>query len=232
MKFTKEEARAKITDAFSKKVKDITEWERTIRENVDTLCSLLGEDSEIELDAFVAKAVALLDTQSGHLNKSNSLVAKSLNDKIKELEEAAKKAGSKNDDDDKGDDGGKKDGAYDELLKRFKKLEERFEKEEKQKSVQRKVSDIKEAVKKKGVKNDEWIDTMLSKFAVTEETDVEKEADSLVEIYNKFNSETPIEVTPGGAGGGGSRMDSIKAEIDRIGKSIRPYSTEPDKNKQ
>lgn len=231
MKFTKEEARAKITDAFSKKVKDITEWERTIRENVDTLCSLLGEDSEIELDDFTAKAVALLDTQSGHLNKSNSLVAKSLNDKIKELEEAAKKAGSKNEGDN-GDEDAKKDNAYNELLERFKKLEDRFEKEEKQKSVQQKVSEIKEAVKKKGVKNDEWIDTMLSKFAVTEETDVEKEADSFVEIYNKFNSETPIEVTPGGAGGGGSRMDSIKAEIDRIGKSIRPYSTEPDKNKQ
>jgi hypothetical protein len=231
MKFTKEEARAKITDAFSNKVKDITEWERTIRENVDTLCSLLGEDSEIELDEFTAKAVALLDTQSGHLNKSNSLVAKSLNDKIKELEEAAKKAGSKNEDGDE-DKGGKKDNVYDELLERFKKLEERFEKEEKQKSVQQKVSEIKEAVKKKGVKNDEWIDTMLSKFAVTEETDIEKEADSFVEIYNKFNSDTPIEVTPGGAGGGGSRMDSIKAEIDRIGKSIRPYSTEPDKKKQ
>lgn len=70
MKFTKEEAREKITAAFSKKVEKIADWERTIKENVDTLWNFLGEDSDIELDSFVEKSIPLLETANGLMNKN------------------------------------------------------------------------------------------------------------------------------------------------------------------
>lgn len=231
MKFTKEEARAKITEAFAKKVEKIADWERTIKENTETLCEMLGDDSEIELDDFVTKAVKLLETQNGHLLKSNKNVATTLNAKIKELEAKVNSTDDDDDDDDNNDPsdddkkGKKKDKAFAKYEERLKKLEEQLENERRQKTNAQKKDEIKAAIKQKGVKNDEWIDTMLSKLTITDETDTAAEAESYVTMYNKFFSEIEPSVTPGSTNGGGSRMDSIKAEIERIGKSVKPYTT-------
>ena len=57
MKFTKEEAGNEITARLSKSVENINAWDRTIKENVETLWSILGEDNEIELKDFADKAL-------------------------------------------------------------------------------------------------------------------------------------------------------------------------------
>ena len=173
MKFTKEEAREKITEMFSKKVEKIDEWERTIKENVETLCDLLGEDSEIELDAFAEKAVKMLETQKGHINKANSTVAESLNKQIDELKKQIekpakkkKKAKQEDDDDDDGDAG--KNETIAKLEERLKKLEDEKQAEEAKKTIGQKREQLAAEIKKKGVKNEKWVKSMLDKAKIDE----------------------------------------------------------------
>ena len=85
MKFTKEDARKELTAKLTPSVENISKWERTITENVETLWNLLGEENEIELADFVNKALPLFNTTAGFIRKENSDLAKSYEDKIKNL---------------------------------------------------------------------------------------------------------------------------------------------------
>lgn len=222
MKFTQKEAREKITEMFSKKVEKIDEWERTIKEDVETLCDLLGEDSEIELDAFADKAVKMLETQKGHINKANSNVAADLKKQIDELKKQvekqekkpAKKKEEKGDDDD--DD---PNSELNELRERLKRIEDEQQAEKTQKTISQKLEDLAAEIKKKGVKNEKWVKSMLAKAKIDENTDIEKEADSYLEMYNEFFSELPEDdVTPRDAGKA-TRLERIKEVVKKAGEA-------------
>lgn len=207
---------------FSKKVEKIDEWERTIKEDVETLCDLLGEDSEIELDAFAEKAVKMLETQKGHINKANSNVAADLKKQIDELKKQvekqekkpAKKKEEKGDDDD--DD---PNSELNELRERLKRIEDEQQAEKTQKTISQKLEDLAAEIKKKGVKNDKWVKSMLAKAKIDENTDIEKEADSYLEMYNEFFSELPEDdVTPRDAGKA-TRHERIKEVVKKAGEA-------------
>ena len=85
MKFTKEEAGKEIAAKLSKSVENIGAWDRTIRENVETLWSILGEENEIELNDFVSKSLPLFNTTAGFMRKTNADLAKSYEEKIELL---------------------------------------------------------------------------------------------------------------------------------------------------
>lgn len=223
MKFTKKEACEKITEMFSKQVEKIDEWERTIKENVETLCDLLGEESEIELDAFAEKAVKMLETQKGHINKANSTVAESFKKQIEELKKQIEEPAKKNKkakeekDNDDGDDG--KNDTIAKLEERLKKLEDEKQAEEAKKTIGQKREQLASEIKKKGVKNDKWVKSMLDKAKIDENTDIEKEADSYLEMYNEFFSEMPDDDTTPGAAGKASRLERIKKVVRQAGES-------------
>ena len=87
MKFTKEEAGKEIAAKLSKSVENIGAWDRTIRENVETLWGILGEENEIELADFVAKSLPLFNTTAGFMRKTNADLAKSYEEKIEMLQQ-------------------------------------------------------------------------------------------------------------------------------------------------
>ena len=76
MKFTKEEAGKELAAKLSKSVENIDAWDRTIRENVETLWGILGEENEIELNDFVSKSLPLFNTTAGFMRKTNADLAK------------------------------------------------------------------------------------------------------------------------------------------------------------
>lgn len=207
---------------FSKKVEKIDEWERTIKEDVETLCDLLGEESEIELDAFADKAVKMLETQKGHINKANSTVAADLKKQIDELkkqvEKQEKKPAKKKDEKGDEDDDDPND-ELSELRERLKRIEDAQQAEETKKTISQKRDDLAAEIKKKGVKNEKWVKSMLEKAKIDENTDIEKEADSYLEMYNEFFSELPDDdVTPRGAGKA-TRLERIKEVVKKAGES-------------
>lgn len=222
MKFSKEEAREKITAMFSKKVEKIADWERTIKEHVETLCELVGEDSEIELDDFAEKAVKMLETQKGHINKANSTVAENLNKQIEELKKQIEEPAKKKKKDEGGNGDAEKDETIAKLEERLKKLEDEKQAEEAKKTIGQKREQLAAEIKKKGVKNEKWVKSMLDKAKIDENTDIEKEAESYLEMYNEFFSEMPEDddLTPRGAGSA-SHLEKIKETIKAAGEALK-----------
>ena len=96
MKFTKEDAVKGLTAKLSQNVENISKWERTINENVETLRSILGENSEIELDDFIEKAIPIFNTTAGFVRKENSDLAKTFKTEIDDLKAKLAKPNNQN----------------------------------------------------------------------------------------------------------------------------------------
>ena len=199
MKFTKEEAVKELAAKYKPNYGEPAKWERTIQESVDHAMKLIGEESEMELDAFVKSVMPFLDTTAGFIRKETSEVAKGLQAEIEELKKKQPAATEKND-----------DNGNDELLKRLEALEKANEESRRLESVARKRNEITEKLKEKGVKDADWIELMLRKATVAEDTDADKEAGEYLEIYNKMH-----------AGGGSDNPLTPKGEpTDKVSSVI------------
>ena len=64
-------------------------------------------------------------------------------------------------------------------------------------------------LKGKEVKNEDWINDQLELIHIDSETDVDALTERLVKSYNKFNANTPPDITPGGTGGGKGKTDDF-----------------------
>ena len=189
MKFTKEEARKELTAKLTPSVENISKWERTINENVETLCSILGEDSEIELSDFVQKALPLFNTTAGFLRKENSDLAKSYEERIKKMSptpEPPKQTG---------------EGVNDDLLKRLKALEDdnALQKLELKKAEYKR--DITTKLKEKGVTNDKVIDILLKDLTVSDNFNIDESTEHFLEMYNALKADFNPNATPHGTSG-------------------------------
>lgn len=205
MKFTKEEAGKEIATRLSKTVENINAWDRTIKENVETLWAILGEENEIELSAFADKALPLFNTTAGFLRKTNADLAKSYEDKIKELQgkittpnPATPPTPSANPIDD-------------ELKRRIEALELENKTAKQRILVAEKKDSLTAKLKEKGVKDSKWIESLLGLVTIDDTTDVEAMATKYVDFYNSGKSAIHTSVTPNGAGGSDNYVnDTIK----------------------
>lgn len=185
MKFTKEDACKELAAKYKPRYGEPAIWERTINESVEHAMKLIGEESEIELDAFVGFVTPFLDTIGGFVKKETTTVAQGLNQQIEELK---KQVGQK-------PEPNKNDG-NEELLKRLEALENANKEAHLRDTVKTKRGEIVEKLKAKGVKDNNWIDLMLSKATIGEDTDTEKEAGEYLEIYNKMHASDGDGYTP------------------------------------
>lgn len=191
MKFTQEQfseaLRAKLTNGGKKTMQ---QSERSFNGFVGrTYKRLEKHDGEIELDDAVVEYISDLEEYEGDFRKNNSDFVKKENDLKTEIE---KLKGSSKDTDDK----------YEQLITQLEEFKAERAKEKAEKVVVDKRKELKVALKAKDVKNAEWIDDQLDLIAITAESDINELTEKLVNSYNKFASSTPLNVTPGGAGGG------------------------------
>lgn len=206
MKFTKEEAGKEITARLSKSVENINAWDRTIKENVETLWSILGEDNEIELKDFADKALPLFNTTAGFLRKTNADIAKSYEDKIKELQgkivtptPSPQPQPSPT------------PAIDEELRKRIEALELENKEAKQRILVAEKKESLTAKLKEKGVKDSKWINSLLGLVTIDDTTDIDAMATKYVDFYNSGKSTIQHNVTPGGAGGSDNYVnDTIK----------------------
>ena len=183
MKFTKEEAGKEIAAKLSKSVENIDAWDRTIRENVETLWGILGEDNEIELGDFVTKALPLFNTTAGFMRKTNADLAKSYEEKI-ELLKKNQPQPSPTPDPNK------------ELIERLAALEKANEEQKTKLAIETKRKELTDKLKDKGVKDAKWINDLFSLVSVQADTDVDAEVDKYVNLYNSSRSRYNSNVTP------------------------------------
>lgn len=207
MKFTKEDAVKELTAKLTPSVENISKWERTIKENVETLCAILGENSEIELADFVTKAMPLFNTTAGFIRKENSDLAKTFKTEIDDLKA---KLSNKNEPPTPPT---SPSNPNEELLKRLEALELE-NKRNKDELAQREVrSRLVAKMKEKGIKSDKWIEGMLSKATLTADMDVDATAKEYLEIYNGFIADVNPNITPNNPNGKPTEYanDTIKA---------------------
>ena len=183
MKFTKEEAGKEIAAKLSKSVENIGAWDRTIRENVETLWGILGEENEIELGDFVTKALPLFNTTAGFMRKTNADLAKSYEEKI-ELLKKNQPQPSPTPDPNK------------ELIERLAALEKANEEQKTKLAIDAKRQELTDKLKDKGVKDAKWINDLFGLVSVQADTDVDAEVDKYVNLYNSSRSRYNSNVTP------------------------------------
>ena len=205
MKFTKEDAVKGLTAKLSQNVENISKWERTIKENVETLCSILGENSEIELDDFIEKAVPIFNTTAGFIRKENSDLAKTFKTEIDDLKAQLAKPNNQNQ--------VKPTDPNEELLKRLEALENENKRNRDELAQRETKTKLAAKMKELGIKSNKWIDGMLSKAAITADMDVEATAKDYLEIYNDFIANVTPSVTPNNPSGKPTEYanDTIKA---------------------
>lgn len=203
MKFTKEQLsealKAKLTNNGKK---NLAMSERSFNEEVeDIYTDLEGSDNneELELTDVVEKKIKRLERIDNNVRNDNSKFVKEW-----EKNHPAKDDKNKKDDDkdDKGD-----ESKLDKLLKEIQNLKSEREEEKKAKTISEKRNQLKSALKGKEVKNEDWINDQLELIHIDSETDVDALTERLVKSYNKFNANTPPNITPGGAGSGAGKTD-------------------------
>ncbi len=203
MKFTKEQLsealKAKLTNNGKK---NLAMSERSFNEEVEDIYADLeesGNNEELELADAVGKKIKRLERIDNNVRNDNS----------KFVKEWEKNHPQKNDGDGNGDgnsDGGNKS-ELQKMQEQINSLLKREEENNKAKAVSEKRSQLKSALKGKDVKNEDWINDQLELIHIDSETDVDALTERLVKSYNKFNANTPPNITPGGAGGGTEKSD-------------------------
>lgn len=195
MKFTKEQfseaLKVKLTNNGKK---NLAMSERSFNGKVERIYKRLEKASdkdELELDDVVADYLDDLQEDDNNIRNDNS----------KFIKEWKKNHPNK---DDKGD-----ESKLDKLLKELQDLKSEREEEKKIKAISDKRNQLKLALKGKEVKNEDWINDQLELIHIDSETDVDALTERLVKSYNKFNANTPPDITPGGTGSGKEKTDDF-----------------------
>lgn len=218
MKFTKEQfseaLKVKLTNNGKK---NLAMSERSFNGKVERIYKRLEKASdkdELELDDVVADYLDDFQEDDNNIRNDNS----------KFIKEWEKNHPNKDDRSDKKDDKGD-ESKLDKLLKELQDLKSEREEEKKVKAISDKRNQLKLALKGKEVKNEDWINDQLELIHIDSETDVDALTERLVKSYNKFNANTPPDITPGGTGGGKGKTDDfadvvavVKKQSHREGK--------------
>ena len=108
------------------------------------------------------------------------------------------------------------------LEQQLNELKSKNELDETNKVIAQKRSEIASKIKSKVVKQDDFIESYLSKVSIGKDTDVEKEAEDFLAMYNKVAANAPEDITPGAPGGAApdKTSEAIKAAAE-IAKSQR-----------
>lgn len=202
MKFTKEQfseaLKVKLTNNGKK---NLAMSERSFNGKVERIYKRLEKASdkdELELDDVVADYLDDLQEDDNNIRMTTQKF-------IKEWEKNHPNKDDRSDNkDDKGD-----ESKLDKLLKELQDLKSEREEEKKIKAISDKRNQLKLSLKGKEVKNEDWINDQLELIHIDSETDVDALTERLLKSYNKFNANTPPDITPGGTGSGKEKTDDF-----------------------
>lgn len=184
MKFTEEQAvealRAELTN---KGRKTLHMSERTLASLTEKLVKKLATE-ETGLPDFVTDAIEILDVTEGDARKKNSDFAK--------YKESHPDTGPKTEDPEPPKP--TENHEIQKLMERIAALEADKQASEKKASIAQKHSDIAAKLKEKGVKDEEWMNKLLSKVNLDRDLDIDAEVEDLLPLYNaaKANNGSPV----------------------------------------
>ena len=205
MKFTKDQALEKLKGILTNGGKKTLRMsEKSIERQLETLTPLIADD-ETELDVFIEKVKASFEVMNSNVEKDNS-------DFVSQWKKEHPDQ-KPNDADTGGKTPPSTSPEMQALLDRMKALEDRNVAMEKEKTLSQKRRDLKKKMKDKGISNDEWCDMVMSEISITDDTDVDAKAESLLKIYNTQKAEVRFNVGPLGTGGGEENKNGFFSDI-------------------
>lgn len=197
MKFTKEQAVEQLKGLLTEGGKTLHLSDRTINENIDDLIPLLVND-ETELSDFISKALPFVKRTNANFEKEKADFIKSYKPTQYQTTQQQQSKTPPTDDD-----------ALSQLQAQIQQLQDKIEREEKEKALSQVRKNFKSELKSAGIKDDKWIDTYISKIQISEDLDIKEEAKSTLELYNLSRVDIPDGTTPYKPIGG----DSSKSKI-------------------
>lgn len=220
-RFTKEQAIKALEAKVPAKDKEL-DLGRTISEAVDNSLELIGEDSEMELEDFVAKVFKQVKTSIGLTHSENSKVAQKMQSQLDELQKKIDGKSGQKKDDDEGDGNGNENKEIKAMMDKIAKMEEKLAAKETADTVAEKRKQL-IAKMSEDIKDNEWIEGYLAEINVTADTDVEAKAKDYVAFYNKTHTKggkvTP-KSTDGGEDSDTKYVKNTVAEAAKIKKSL------------
>ena len=208
MKFTNEQAvealRAELTN---KGRKTLHMSDRTLAEQTETLVELLA-DEEMGLPDFVTKAIKILNTTEGDARKKNSDFEKYKRDHAEQKDPPTDPEPPKPTDNPE----------MKVLMERIAALEADKAESAKKASIAQKKKDITAKLKEKGVKDDDWLNDLLSEVNITEDFDVDAKTESYVKLYNKSKANGGNSVPPANPNGGSPNNEVKLDDVSELAK--------------
>ena len=212
MKFTKEEFSEELKKLLTDNgKKPMVQSERTFNASVERIFKRLEKfDDESELDSAVADYLPDFQEIEGNMRKDNSDFVKKWEKEHKNSSDNSNEEGRKN-----GNNAAEGNSELSELLKRMGMIEDLLAKQRLAETISSKKKQLKKALKKDGVEDDEWIEKYIAKLNIDEETDIDEEKDDAIALFNLGNSQVPKNVnTKNPSGKGQDEFDLSDLEIN------------------
>ena len=212
MKFTKEEFSEELKKLLTDNgKKPMVQSERTFNASVERIFKRLEKfDDESELDSAVADYLPDFQEIEGNMRKDNSDFVKKWEKEHKNSDDNSNEEGSKN-----GNNAAEGNSELSELLKRMGTIEDLLAKQRLAETISSKKKQLKKALKKDGVEDDEWIEKYIAKLNIDEETDIDEEKEDAIALFNLGNSQVPKNVnTKNPSGKGQDEFDLSDLEIN------------------
>lgn len=193
MKFTKEEAYKDLVSKMTTNGEKLNLSERSINEQLETLIGIVVNE-DTELDDFVTKTLPLFKTANANVRNDISAGINKYKEENPITPSQPTDANSQNKKVREGDEKSKSD------------LELRMEALEKELADAKRVKkdlDIRASViakmNEKGVKDKEWVNSLLSEVVITDDFDVDTKVESYLNLYNKSKAQVEPNATPADA---------------------------------
>lgn len=198
MKFTQDELTETLKAKLTKQVEKPSISDRTLKAQAETLFAFASEDDELE--AFAEKVLPSLVSLDGNYRKDNKDFATRWEQT--HAQPAAPKSEDNHDDD--------------RLAALEKTLNElRAEREAEKQAVR--LADTRKALsekfKEKGISDKEWVSSYLGKLAIGDNTDIDKETDDALRLYNMSISQVQSNVVPNGTGKSAAQAGDEFADV-------------------
>lgn len=209
MKFTKEDAYKHLVGKMTpNKGQTLNMSERSINEMLDTLIPLIAND-ETELDSFIESVLPMFKTAD--LNVKNDVTGG-----IKKYQEENPKPSTT-----QSTPGNTNDAVVEEMRKRLEKMESEYNSRLEKERIESTRQQIIEKLKGKGVKDKEWVNSLLSEITITKDFDIDTKVESYLNLYNKIQAQFNPNLTPNGAGGTSQKDDETIKQAAAIAKQNR-----------
>lgn len=191
MKFTEQQAYEELVKQMTKRGETLQISERTMKAMIKKYCNKFANE-ETELADFVKDNIDDFKEVDGQVRKDNSDFVKKF-----KSENPTNKEGGKTEEEPT-----PVNPELTALLDKLNGLEAKLMQKEKEDALKNKRTDLAKALKEKGVKDEKWLRAYLPKIHISEETDIDAEAESGLEFFNLSRINRDPNVTPCESNGG------------------------------